>query len=285
MEDRTKINWYPGHMAKTKRLIKENLNLIDIVFELIDSRIPLSSRIKDINELVKNKPRIIIMTKYDLCDKTETEKWIKYYESLGYIVLKYNLLEGSINDIYKEVDKILEPLNTKRLNKNLLKRKYRALIIGIPNVGKSTLINKLVGKRSAKVGNIPGVTKDLSWIRINDKIELLDSPGLLYPNLGDTEISYNLGAVSSIKEEILPIDEISIHILNKLNDYYPNILKEIYKIDKVEDVITSLDLIGKNRGCLVKGNVFDYEKIYKLILQDIRDGKIKNITLDRYKED
>lgn len=282
MENKTKINWYPGHMAKTKRLIKENFNLIDIVFELIDSRIPHSSRIKDIDELIKNKPRIIIMTKYDLCDKEETNKWIKYYESLNYKVLKYNLLEGSINDIYDAVDNSLELLNKKLESKELLKRKYRALIIGIPNVGKSTLINKLVGKRSTKVGNIPGVTKSLSWIRTNPKIDLLDSPGLLYPNIDSNEISYNLGAISSIKEEIIPIDEISIHILTKLNDYYPNILKEIYGIDNLNDIEESLNIIGIKRGCLQKGNVVDYNKVYKLILKDVRDGKIKGITLDRY---
>lgn len=277
-----KINWYPGHMAKTKRLIKENLSLIDVVFELIDSRIPYSSRIKDIDDLIKNKPRIIIMTKYDLCDKEETNKWIEYYESLDYKVLKYNLLEGSINDIYSVLDETLKPLTKKLEEKNLLKRKYRALIIGIPNVGKSTLINKLVGKRSTKVGNTPGVTRSLSWIRTNPKVELLDSPGLLYPNIDSNEISYNLGSVSSIKEEILPIDEIAIHILNKLNDYYPNILKEIYKINNLDDIEETINIIGKNRGCIEKGNIVDYNKVYKLILKDVRDGKINNITFDRY---
>ena len=276
------ISWYPGHMAKTKRLIKENLNLIDIVFELIDSRIPYSSRIKDVDDLIKNKPRIIIMTKYDLCNKEETNKWVKHYESLGYKVLKYNLLEGSINDIYNIVDESLEHLNKSRESKDLLKRKYRALIIGIPNVGKSTLINKLVGKRSTKVGNIPGITKNLSWIRSNSKIDLLDSPGLLYPNIDDSDISYNLGSVSSIKEELLPIDEISIHILNKLYNHYPDILKEVYKVDNVDNIEETLNIIGKNRGCLQKGNVIDYNKVYKLILQDMRDGKIKNITFDIY---
>lgn len=282
MDSKTNINWYPGHMAKTKRLIKENLSLIDVVFELIDSRIPYSSRIKDIDDLIKNKPRIIIMTKYDLCDKEETNKWIEYYESLDYKVLKYNLLEGSINDIYSVLDETLKPLTKKLEEKNLLKRKYRALIIGIPNVGKSTLINKLVGKRSTKVGNTPGVTRSLSWIRTNPKVELLDSPGLLYPNIDSNEISYNLGSISSIKEEILPIDEIAIHILNKLNDYYPNILKEIYKINNVDDIEETINIIGKNRGCIEKGNIVDYNKVYKLILKDVRDGKINNITFDRY---
>lgn len=284
MSNEDTINWYPGHMAKTKRLIKESFNLIDLVFELIDSRIPNSSRIKDIDEIIKNKPRIIIMTKYDLCDKEETNKWIKDYENKGYIVLKFNLIKDSINSIYLKVEEIMKEHNEKRENKNLLKRKYRALIIGVPNVGKSTFINKIVGKRSTKVGNMPGVTKELSWIRTNGIIELLDSPGLLYPNLDNKETSFNLAAFSSIKEEVLPIDEVSIFILNKLNDYYPKILKEIYKVEKIEDILETLRLIGINRGCLIKGNEIDYEKLYKQILKDVRDEKIKDITFDRYGE-
>ncbi len=284
MSNEDTINWYPGHMAKTKRLIKESFNLIDLVFELIDSRIPNSSRIKDIDEIIKNKPRIIIMTKYDLCDKEETNKWIKDYENKGYIVLKFNLIKDSINSIYLKVEEIMKEHNEKRENKNLLKRKYRALIIGVPNVGKSTFINKIVGKRSTKVGNMPGVTKELSWIRTNGIIELLDSPGLLYPNLDNKETSFNLAAFSSIKEEVLPIDEVSIFILNKLNDYYPKILKEIYKVEKIDDILETLRLIGINRGCLIKGNEIDYEKLYKQILKDVRDEKIKDITFDRYGE-
>ncbi|MDD2625681.1 MAG: ribosome biogenesis GTPase YlqF [Bacilli bacterium] len=280
----TSINWYPGHMAKTKRLIKENLKLIDLVFELIDSRMPNSSKIKDIDELIKDKLRIMIMTKYDLCDKEETNKWVKYYEEKGYIVLKYDLIKDNINSIYSKVEEIMNDFNINREEKNLLKRKYRALIIGIPNVGKSTLINKIVGKRSTKVGNMPGVTKDLNWIRSNSKIELLDSPGLLYPNIDNEEKSFNLASLSSIKEEILPIDEVSIFVLNKLNKFYPKILKEIYNLDNIDNVEESIYLIGKNRGCLIKGGEVDYNKVYKLILKDIRDGKIKNITFDRYGE-
>lgn len=284
MNNKTNINWYPGHMAKTKRLIKENLKLIDLVFELIDSRMPNSSKIKDIDELIKDKLRIMIMTKYDLCDKEETNKWVKYYEEKGYIVLKYDLIKDNINSIYSKVEEIMNDFNINREEKKLLKRKYRALIIGIPNVGKSTLINKIVGKRSTKVGNMPGVTKDLNWIRSNSKIELLDSPGLLYPNIDNEEKSFNLASLSSIKEEILPIDEVSIFVLNKLNRFYPKILKEIYNLDNIDNVEESIYLIGKNRGCLIKGGEVDYNKVYKLILKDIRDGKIKNITFDRYGE-
>ena len=276
-----KINWYPGHMAKTKRLIKENIKLIDFVFELIDSRIPNSSRIKDLDDLIKDKPRIIVMTKYDLCDKKETDKWIKKLEDENNMVLKFNLLKDNVDSIFPKIELLMNEFNKKRESQNLLKRKYRALIIGVPNVGKSTFINKIVGKRSTKVGNLPGVTKELSWIRTNNIVELLDSPGLLYPNIGNEDISFNLAAFSSIKEEVLPIDEVSIYILKKLNDYYPNILQKLYKIDKIDDITESLNIIGINRGCLEKGGTVDYEKVYKLILKDIRDGKIDNITFDR----
>jgi len=276
------INWYPGHMAKTKRLIKENFNLIDVVFELLDSRIPSSSRIKDIDDIIRTKPRIIIMTKYDLCDKTETDKWIKHYENSGYKVMKYDLLKDNINNIYIEVEKLMDTLNSKREDRKLLKRKYRALIIGVPNVGKSTLINKFVNKRSTKVGNMPGITKEISWIRSNERIELLDTPGLLYPNIDNKEISFNLASISSIKEELLPIDEVSTFILNKLYNYYPNILKDIYKLETVDNIEDTITKIGNSRGCLIKGGEVDFDKVYKLILKDVRDGKIKGITFDRY---
>lgn len=276
-----KINWYPGHMAKTKRLIKENIKLIDFVFELIDSRIPNSSRIKDLDDLIKDKPRIIVMTKYDLCDKKETDKWIKKLEDENNMVLKFNLLKDNVDSIFPKIELLMNEFNKKRESQNLLKRKYRVLIIGVPNVGKFIFINKIVGKRSTKVGNLPGVTKELSWIRTNNIVELLDSPGLLYPNIGNEDISFNLAAFSSIKEEVLPIDEVSIYILKKLNDYYPNILQKLYKIDKIDDITESLNIIGINRGCLEKGGTVDYEKVYKLILKDIRDGKIDNITFDR----
>lgn len=279
------INWYPGHMAKTKRLISENINLIDIVYEVIDARIPYSSKIKDIDNLLKNKPRILIVTKMDLCDEEETNKFLEKYRSEGYTVIPVDLINNkNINEILNKTKEILKPLDEKRIAKGLKKRSYRALIVGIPNVGKSTLINRLVGKKATQVGNKPGVTKNLNWIRVNNDVDLLDSPGILWPKLDEAEVALNLASMSAIKEEILKLSDISIHILNKLNDYYSDKLKERYGIDSVnkEDYLETLDIIGKKRGCLLKGNVVDYDKVYSVIVRDIKDANIKGITFDRF---
>ena len=284
--NKTNINWYPGHMAKTKRLISENINLIDIVYEVIDARIPYSSKIKDIDNLLKDKPKILIMTKIDLCDMEETNKFISKYEKDNYEVVPVDLVNNkNINTIITKTREILKPLDEKRLSKGLKKRNYRALIVGIPNVGKSTLINRLVGKKATEVGNKPGVTKNLSWIRVGNDIDLLDSPGILWPKLEESEVALNLASMSAIKEEILELSDISIHILNKLNDCYKDKLKERYGIDSVnkEDYIETLDIIGKKRGCIMKGNIIDYDKVYSLILRDIKEANIKGITFDRYK--
>ena len=212
-ENKTNINWYPGHMAKTKREIKDKLNLIDIVYEVIDARMPLSSKIVDIDELIGNKPKILILAKYDLCDKEETNKFIKYYENLNYIVIPVDLITGqNVNKILEETNRVVSDINNKRIEKGMKARSARALIVGVPNAGKSTLINKLAGKKAAGVGNTPGFTKNLNWIRVNKDIELLDTPGILWPKLENQEQAHILASLSSIKEEILNIDEIAIFI-------------------------------------------------------------------------
>ena len=282
---KTSINWYPGHMAKTKRLISENIDLIDIVYEVIDARIPNSSKIKDIDNLLKNKPRILIVTKMDLCDEVETNKFLDKYKSEGYTVIPVDLVSGkNVNEIINKTKEVLKPLDEKRIRKGLKKRNYRALIVGIPNVGKSTLINRLVGKKATQVGNKPGVTKNLSWVRINNDIDLLDSPGILWPRLDNQEVALNLASMSAIKEEILSLSDISIHILNKLNDHYKDKLKERYNLDSVnkEDYLETLEIIGKKRGCLLKGGIVDYDKVYTVIVRDIKDANIKGITFDRF---
>lgn len=280
----TNINWYPGHMAKTKRLVKEQLDLIDIVYELVDSRMPYSSKIKDIDDVIKNKPRILIFTKYDLCDKKETEKWIKYYQSKGYKTITLdNSNNSNLKPLLKLTEEVMEPINKKRLEKGLLKKKTRVLIVGIPNVGKSTLLNRLVGKNAQAVGNKPGITKQLNWIRINSDIELLDTPGILWPKFESESVAFNLASLSAIKEEILPLYDVCEYILNMLYKYYPSILSEKYKIDELDDdIITTFEAIGKKRGCLIKGGLIDYDKVVNIIINDIKSGNIKNITFDRY---
>ena len=277
------INWYPGHMAKTKREIKEKLNLIDIVYEVIDSRMPISSKIVDIDELIGNKRRILIMTKYDICDKEETNKFIKYYEDLGYVVVPVDLMNGKgTNKIIDKSLEIMKEENQKRLDKGLKPRSLRTLIVGVPNAGKSTLINRLVGRKSAGVGNKPGFTKSLSWIRINKDIELLDSPGILWPKIENQENAHVLAAFSSIKEEILDNMDLSCFILKKMMELYPKNLEDRYGITELdEDFIETFDAIGKKRGALTKGGVADYEKVATIIVNDLKNGYLGNVTLDR----
>ena len=284
-ENKTNINWYPGHMAKTKRLISENLNLIDVVYEVVDARMPMSSKVKDIDNYIKDKPRVIIMTKTDLCDMEETKKWKKYYEDLGYKVCMVNLeANTSLKPLLNMTEELMEEKNANRENKGMSKRKTRVLVVGIPNAGKSTLINRLVGKKVSNVGNKPGVTKQLNWIRISDNLELLDSPGILWPKLDNKVVAYNLASLTAIKEEVLPIDDVVLYILQTLYNLYPDKLKERYSIDyevtedNYEDVLVT---IGSKRGCLVKGGCVDYDKVYTVIMNDIKNGLIKNITFDR----
>ena len=279
---KSQINWYPGHMAKTKREIKEKIDLIDIVYEIIDARIPKSSRIMDLDELIHDKPRIMIFTKYDLCDKNITDKYINELKS-NYVIIKTNLKENSniAKEIISKTEEMLLNINKKRQEKGLNKRNYRALVIGVPNVGKSTLINRLAGRNIQSTGNIPGVTKNLSWIKLNKNIELLDTPGILWPKINDAIQALNLASLSSIKEEILNKEEISTYIIDTLYQYYPELLKDKYGIENVDDINIVFDKIGRKRGCLLKGNIVDLEKVYTIIMNDLKEGKIGKITFDR----
>ena len=274
------INWYPGHMAKTKREIKEKIDLIDIVFEVIDARIPYSSKNKDIDDIVKNKPRVIIMTKIDLCDINKTNKWVKYYENMGYIVITMDLVNNpNIKIIFDKIKPIIDEINNKRISKGLKIRRARVLVVGVPNVGKSTLINRLVGKKSTNVGNKPGVTKNLEWIRINDKLELLDTPGILWPRLDDYDIAHNLASMTAIKEEVLDSEDIAIYIIKKmLNDYSENIINR-YNITEKDDILVILDQIGKKIGA-IRNNETDYDRVYLKVIKDLQDGYLGKVTFD-----
>lgn len=276
------INWYPGHMAKTKREIKENLQLIDVVYELLDARIPYSSKNKDIDELVKNKPKILIMTKTDLCDLEITKKWQQYYENMGYKVILTDLINNkNIKQIIEVTSSLSDNMNKKRLSLGMKPRKTRVLILGVPNVGKSTLINRLVGKKAAPTGDKPGITKQLNWIRINDKLELLDTPGILEPKLENKEVALNLAALTSIKEEILDLEQVALHIIDKMLNLYPNTLKTRYNLTNTNTPLIILNQIAKQKGAIKKGEV-DYEKVYKIILRDLKEGYLGNITFDPF---
>ena len=280
-QNSTNINWYPGHMAKTKREVVEKLDLIDIVFEVIDARIPYSSKNKDIDSMIKHKKRILIMTKIDLCDIDITNKWIKYYEELGYKVIPVDLINNkNIKNIMDVTNDISNELNEKRKQKGLKPRKTRILILGIPNVGKSTLINTLVGKRATNVGNKPGITKHLEWIRINDKIELLDTPGILWPKIDNEIVALNLASMTAIKEEILPIDDVAIYVINTMLRLYPDNIINRYNIINInDDIINILDQIGKKIGA-IRNNETDYDRVYNTVLRDLKEGYLGKITFD-----
>ena len=279
-ENKTNINWYPGHMAKTKREIIEKLDLIDIIIEVIDARIPYSSKNKDIDDFIKNKKRILVMSKIDLCDLNKTLEFKKYYEDLGYEVILLDLKNNNINELVKTIQKETNKLNEVRKNKGLKNRRIRALIMGVPNVGKSTLINRLVGKKVTSVGNKPGITKKLEWIRINHDMELLDTPGILPPKIDSEIMGLNLASMTSIKEEILNLEDIAIHIIKMMLKLYPNNLKERYNLSNTTDIVDILDEIGKKNKA-IKNNEIDYDKVYQIVIKDLKEGYLGNITFDR----
>lgn len=277
------INWYPGHMEKAKRLMMKEYKNIDVVYELIDARIPRSSKIKNIYDIIGTKPKILIMTKKDLADSMMVERWVKYYENLGTKVIVADL--NNDNDIKKIIDtthELMESMQEKRIDKGMKAKEVRALVVGIPNVGKSTLINRLVGRKVANVGNKPGITKGLTWLKTNHNIILLDTPGILWPKIDNKEIALNLASFFSIKIEVIDVNEVAVHILNKLNRYYPEKLKERFNIEPSNlelDFEAIYDIIGKNIGAVKHGEI-DYERVSNKIINDIKDEYIKGIVFD-----
>ena len=277
------INWYPGHMAKAKRLMMREYKHIDIVYELVDSRIPKSSKIANIYDIIGNKPKILIMTKKDLTDEEMALRWVKYYENLGTKVLLVDLnKEEDIKRIIDETHTLASSIQEMREEKGLIKKDIRILVVGIPNVGKSTLINRLIGRKVALVGNRPGITKGLVWLNTKHGITLLDTPGILWPKLEQQEVALNLASFSAIKVEVLDENEVAVHILQKLNKYYPEKLQERYQVMSnplglnIEDAYFT---IAKNMGAIKNGEV-DYERVSLKIINDIKNENIKGIVFD-----
>ena len=275
------FQWYPGHMTKAKRQMQEDIKLIDLVVEIVDARIPFSSRNPDIDELGKNKYRLILMNKSDLADKRVTDKWSAYFKNKGYFVVSLDARSKSgmksITDIIMEACKEKIERDLKRGIKN---RPVRAMVVGIPNVGKSTFINSYAGKACAKTGNKPGVTKGKQWIRLNKNVELLDTPGILWPKFEDQMVGLRLALIGSIKDEILNTDELAVELIKLLIKEYPGVLAERYDIEEVEDSIQILMAIAKSRNCLSKGNELDYSKAAILLIDDFRSGKLGKLSLE-----
>ena len=275
------IQWYPGHMAKAKREIEEKLKFVDIVFELVDARIPLSSRNPMINDILKNKPRLLLMTKSIMADDYYNKKFVNELSINEYTkTLLIDSINGlNINKIVTTAKEVLKDKLAKEQQRGMKPRAIKAMVIGIPNVGKSTLINKLVGKKTAIVGNKPGVTKAQQWIRINKDLDLLDTPGVLWPKFEDQKIGYNLALTGAIKDDILHKDDLIIYFIEFLKENYPNSL-QFYNVCKDDDNIDILDTISKNKN-FIRNKEIDYERVYDLILNDFRNIRLGRITLDR----
>lgn len=279
----TKINWFPGHMKKTQREIKENLKLVDAVIEIRDARIAASSANPDIDRLCEGKPRIILLNKSDLCEVRATKEWINKLSSENIMVLEVNCLTGKgLNQIKPALENLLKEKLDRLRKKGLVKMQMRVMVVGIPNVGKSTFINKMAKNTVAKTGDKPGVTKSKQWIKTKMDIEMLDTPGVLWPKFEDEETALNLAFTGAIKDEIMDTEELAFNLVKRLQGAYPKQLKERYKLDEInEDPLENLNNIARKRGCLIKGGEIDYNRISTILLDEFRGGKIGMISLER----
>ncbi len=276
------LQWYPGHMAKTRRLIEENLKLIDIVVEITDARIPFSSRNPSFDDILKNKPRLIVLNKSDLADSKVTKLWLDYYQKKGIKVIPISCLTGAgVNDITLQARELLKDKIEREKEKGLT-RTVKVMMVGIPNVGKSTLINRLVGKQSAKTGDRPGVTRGKQWLRLKNEIELLDTPGILPPKFEDQRVAKNLAYTGAIKDEIMNIELLAYSLLDYLKINYANELSNRYKIADFKELegYEILEMIGRKRGCVISGGEIDMERAANLVIDEMRACKIGNISLE-----
>lgn len=275
------FQWYPGHMTKAKRMMQEDIKLIDVVIELVDARIPLSSKNPDIDELAKNKSRIILLNKYDMADMEKTKEWKKWYEEKGFFAHMVNSRNGAgVREVHEVIGRACKEKIERDRKRGILNRPVRAMIVGIPNVGKSTFINSFAGKACTKTGNKPGVTKGKQWIRLNKNVELLDTPGILWPKFEDQKVGLKLAFIGSIKDEILNIRDLSLELIEFLTEFYKGILTARYEIQEEMTAIEILSLIAERRACRLKGNVLDLDKASAIFMEDFRSGKLGKLTLE-----
>jgi ribosome biogenesis GTPase A len=281
------VQWYPGHMAKAKRMMQENIKLIDVIIELVDARIPLSSKNPEIDTLAANKSRVILLNKYDMADPKHNELWKKHFEDKGYYVALVNSKNGQgVKQIKDIVYKACEEKIERNRRRGIINRPVRAMVVGIPNVGKSTFINSFVGRASTKTGNRPGVTKGKQWIRLSNKIELLDTPGILWPKFQDPAAGMRLAFIGSINDNIIQMTELAMELILFLNIYYPEAISRRYDIvtpeimEELVDTVTVLDQIAIKRSCLLKGGEPDLDRAALILLDDFRNVRLGNITLE-----
>ena len=281
-DDNLHINWYPGHMKKTKEMVQNNLKLVDVVIELLDARIPLSSKNPEIDKLAHNKPRVVVLNKSDLSDRAKLNKWISYYQSKGIKAIPVDTLKGSgVNKIVEECKNVTKEKMDALKEKGRKERAIRVMIVGVPNVGKSSLINKLTGRKSTQTGDRPGVTKGKQWVRLKGNLELLDTPGILWPKFEDQKIALNLAFTRAIKDEILDIDTLVLKFIEKMSEIEPEKLKARYKLDSLgEEPLETMEMIGRKRGFILGRNELDYTRIAKTVLNEFREGKLGQITLE-----
>ncbi|MCM1244195.1 MAG: ribosome biogenesis GTPase YlqF [Roseburia sp.] len=276
------FQWYPGHMTKAKRAMQEDIKLIDVVIELVDARIPFSSKNPDIDTLAANKSRVLLLNKCDMADRAVTDKWKAYYEKEGYFVWAVNSTKrNELKAVNQLIQKACKEKIERDRKRGILNRPIRAMIVGIPNVGKSTFINSFAGKACAKTGNKPGVTKGKQWIRLNKQVELLDTPGILWPKFEDQTVGLRLAFIGSIRDELLQRVEISLDFIDYMTEHYPGKLADFYGIEETGKDTEILEKIGEIRKCLKKGSEVDLEKAAALLLDDFRNARIGNISLER----
>ena len=279
------FQWYPGHMTKAKRQMQEDIKLIDLIIELVDARIPISSRNPDIDELGKHKSRLILMNKADLADAKRTEIWNSYFKSKGYFVVCIDARSKTgMKLIQNEIMEACKEKMERDRRRGIKNRPVRAMVVGIPNVGKSTFINTFAGKACTKTGNKPGVTKGKQWIRLNKNVELLDTPGILWPKFEDQTVGLKLALTGSIKDEILNVDELAMLFLEQVLPDYPGILTNRYEIEENKEAAVMLEEIAKKRNCRKKGDELDYSKAAALLIDEFRSGKLGRITIELPKE-